>query len=181
MAGGKLSIDENKLFLGLILAIALTGAGYFVWAFVIPLRYVGYAPKQPIAFSHKLHAGKLKMECAYCHSQVERAEHSNVPATEVCMGCHSVVKADSPEIQKIHASWNEKKPIQWVNVHVMPDFVYFNHERHIAKGVQCSQCHGNVEEMEVVRQTKSLTMRFCVNCHRKPENNAPIDCSTCHR
>ncbi|NUM89537.1 MAG: cytochrome c3 family protein [Bdellovibrionales bacterium] len=97
------------------------------------------------------------------------------------MNCHNVVKVDSPLIQQLRDAYDNNKPIQWVNVHVLPDYVYFNHERHVRKGVSCDTCHGDVAAMEKVEQVAPLTMGWCVNCHRQPENNAPVDCNTCHR
>lgn len=150
-------------------------------AYLYPGRGVGYAPAQPIPFSHKLHSGDKKIQCQYCHSGVDKSAHSNIPSAAVCMNCHRYVKTDSPHIQKLAEAYNQGKPIQWVNVYVLPDYVYFNHERHIAKGVSCETCHGNVQDMERVRQASSLTMGWCVNCHRQQDPPAPIECSTCHR
>lgn len=149
--------------------------------YLYPGRGVGYAPSQPIPFSHKLHAGERKIDCKYCHTSVGRSTHSNVPSSAVCMNCHQHVKTDSPHIQKLTEAYEKGTPIQWVNVYVLPDFVYFNHERHVARGVSCDTCHGNVQEMEKVYQATTLSMGWCVNCHREQKPAAPIECSTCHR
>lgn len=164
-------------------------ASFFITIFTIvvfglvlmPGPGVGYAPTQPIPYSHELHAGKRKIQCIYCHSNVERSPHANVPTSAVCMNCHRVVMTESPHIQKLTELHDSGKPVEWVNVHVLPDFVYFNHERHVQKGVSCETCHGNVAGMEKVQQVNPLTMGWCVNCHRQPENQAPLDCVTCHR
>jgi hypothetical protein len=153
-------------------------------AFLIltPSKYVGYAPDQPIPFNHKIHAGDNKMDCRYCHQAVEKSAHASVPATATCMNCHGSnlnVASKAPNIKKLKNYYDENRPIQWIKVHDQPDFVFFNHSAHIGRGVDCSKCHGNVAEMEVIKQVESLNMGYCVNCHR--ENNAPNDCSTCHR
>ena len=139
-----------------------------------------YAPDQPIPFSHALHAGQYKIDCQYCHASVSVSRHASVPAGNVCMNCHMVVKVDSPWIQKVAENYNANKPMEWQKVHLLPDFVKFNHAAHVAKGKQCQECHGPVEQMEVVEQYSTLSMGWCVNCHRQPENNAPVNCGTCH-
>ncbi len=143
----------------------------------------GYAPEQPIAFSHELHAGQYKMQCLYCHSTAERANHSAVPSLNLCMNCHLVVAADRPEIQKLTEAYNNNTPIAWKKVHMLPDHVKFNHKRHVEKygaPQACHKCHGPVESMEKMYQHSSLSMGWCINCHREKENQAPVNCSTCH-
>jgi hypothetical protein len=143
----------------------------------------GYAPEQPIAFSHELHAGQYKMQCLYCHSSAERANHSAVPSLNICMNCHLVVATDKPEIQKLAEAYNSNKPIAWKKVHLLPDHVRFNHKRHVEKygaPQACHTCHGPVESMEVMYQHSSLSMGWCISCHREKENQAPVSCSTCH-
>lgn len=140
----------------------------------------GYAPEQPIPFDHSLHVQTNKIQCQYCHNQVERSSHSNVPALSTCMNCHLTVKTDSPYIQKLRDAYDKKQPINWVKVHMLPDHVRFNHSAHIMKGVNCQTCHGPVETMQKVYQFSTLNMGWCVNCHRQPENKAPLNCSTCH-
>ena len=133
----------------------------------------GYAPKQPIAYSHKLHAGQYKIDCNYCHVGVNKGKSATIPAANVCMNCHGVIKKESPEIQKIYAAIEENRPIEWVRVHNLPDLAYFNHAQHVNVGnVQCTTCHGEIEKMEVVEQRSSLTMGWCIDCHRKTEVNA---------
>lgn len=130
----------------------------------------GYAPKQPIAFSHKLHAGEYKIDCNYCHTGVNRGQSAHIPSANICMNCHGVIKKESPEIQKIYASIENNQPIEWVRVHNLPDFAYFNHSQHVnVAGLECQNCHGEIEKMEVIQQRSSLTMGWCIDCHRKTD------------
>ncbi len=140
----------------------------------------GYSPEQPIPFDHSLHVSKNQIQCMYCHNQVERSRHSTIPALSTCMNCHLTVKTDSPYIQKLAEAYMGNKPIEWVKVHMLPDHVQFNHSAHITKGVNCQTCHGEIEKMTRVAQFSDLSMGWCVNCHRQPENNAPTNCTTCH-
>jgi len=133
----------------------------------------GYAPKQPIAFSHKIHAGDYQIDCNYCHTGVRKSKSANIPSPNICMNCHSSVKTESPEIQKIYAAIEENKPIEWIRVHNLPDLAYFNHSQHVkVGGIECQTCHGPIEEMEVVRQHSLLTMGWCIDCHRKTDVNS---------
>jgi len=128
----------------------------------------GYAPAQPIAFSHKLHIGKYQIACQYCHTTVMKAKSASIPSANICMNCHNAIKNTSPEIQKIYAAIENNKPIEWVRVHNLPDLAYFNHSQHTAAGkVACEQCHGQIEQMEVVQQRSPLTMGWCIDCHRQ--------------
>jgi hypothetical protein len=154
--------------------------------FILLLVVFGYhwtfyeeAPDQPIAFSHKKHVGELELECLTCHTYVEVSIHANVPAVSICMSCHENVATDKPEIQKLTAFWQEKKPIPWAQVYQVKDHVYFSHKRHIIAGLDCSNCHGEVEVMDKIRRVRSLKMGWCVDCHRSKE--APLDCYTCHK
>ena len=128
----------------------------------------GYQPTQPIAFSHKLHAGEHQINCAYCHTSVYKGKSANIPSANICMNCHSQIKTESPQIQKIYKAIEQNKPIEWVRVHNLPDLAYFNHSQHtVAGGLECNQCHGPIEQMEVVYQYSPLTMGWCINCHRE--------------
>lgn len=138
----------------------------------------GYAPKQPIAFSHKLHAGQFGIDCNYCHTGVRKSKIASIPSPNICMNCHMNIKKvtgsdqPSPEIAKIYDAIENNKPIEWIRVHNLPDLVYFNHSQHVkVGGLECQTCHGPIEEMEVVRQYAPLTMGWCVNCHRETEVN----------
>lgn len=147
----------------------------------------GYQPEQPIPFSHEIHAGAYKVPCLYCHSTAERANHSAVPSLNICMNCHLVIPGSTEKgkeyIQTVARHYNENKPLAWVKVHMLPDHVKFNHKRHVQKfgaPMACTKCHGPVETMETVYQFSSLSMGWCIDCHRQPEHQAPVSCSTCH-
>lgn len=132
----------------------------------------GYAPKQPIAYSHKLHAGQYKIDCNYCHAGAQKGKTATIPAANICMNCHGVIKKESPEIQKIYTAIENNQPIEWIRVHNLPDLAYFNHAQHVNVGnVQCQTCHGEIQKMEVVEQRSSLTMGWCIDCHRRTEVN----------
>ncbi len=125
----------------------------------------GYAPEQPINFPHPVHVQKAKMNCQYCHFAANKSPDPGMPAVGTCMGCHQVVKTQSPEIQKLAKYWADKKPVPWVRIHKIPDYVQFPHMRHIKTGVTCQTCHGQVQKMERVYQYSSLNMGWCVSCH----------------
>lgn len=174
-----------KKILGPVIVLsALVALGVYVYLLTnnkIVIGYnQGYEPDQPIPFSHKLHAGDNKIDCQYCHSTVEKTRHASVPSLNVCMNCHRSVKMESEWIQALTKAYNEGTPVKWEKVHLLPDHVKFDHSAHINAGKQCNECHGPVEQMPVVYQWSSLSMGWCVNCHRKPENKAPTNCSTCH-
>lgn len=140
----------------------------------------GHSPVQPIPFDHSLHVGQVGLQCQYCHNQVERTTASNIPALSTCMNCHLVVKTDSPFIQQLRDAYDKGEGIAWKKVHMLPDHVKFNHSAHLARGVNCQTCHGPIEQMKQVAQFSDLSMGWCVNCHREPNNKAPLSCSTCH-
>lgn len=132
----------------------------------------GYEPTQPIAFSHKIHAGDNQIDCDYCHTGVRKSKNANIPSPNICMNCHSSIKPDSEEIQKIYAAIENDEPIEWVRVHNLPDLAYFNHSQHVEVGkIECKTCHGPIEEMEIVSQFADLTMGWCINCHRETDVN----------
>ncbi len=154
------------VFLGIvpIYLIALVAFGFSPEA-----TDVGYEPKQPVPFSHKLHAGDLGMDCRYCHTTVETAAHAAVPPTETCMNCHAKIRAESPKLVVVRESWATGLPVPWVKVHDLPDYAYFNHSAHVRRGVGCVECHGRIDKMEVVRQHAALSMGWCLDCHRNPD------------
>ncbi|WP_073853381.1 cytochrome c3 family protein [Pontibacter flavimaris] len=132
----------------------------------------GYAPKQPIAFSHKLHAGQHQINCNYCHTTVYESKSASIPSANICMNCHSQIKTESAEIQKIYKAIERNEPIQWVRIHNLPDLAYFNHSQHTqVGGVECQTCHGPIQEMDVVYQYSPLTMGWCIECHRETPLN----------
>jgi hypothetical protein len=157
-----------RIIFFLVLAGALVTAAVNEYATNKYLN-VGYTPDQPVAFDHGFHVGVLGLDCRYCHTNVEKSPHSNVPATSTCWNCHSVIKKDAPTIAPIRESMASGAPIQWVKVHKVPDYVYFPHSVHVSRGVSCVECHGRVDQMEVVGQQKPLSMSFCLDCHRNPE------------
>lgn len=137
------------------------------------------APDQPIDFPHTVHAGELNLDCTFCHRAVTDESHAGLPALEQCMFCHRVVQPDdSDQIQMLVERWNAYEDVEWERVHQLPDHVQFVHESHIKAGLDCSTCHGDVQEMERIKQVRDLRMDDCIQCHI--ENNAPIDCTTCH-
>jgi Cytochrome c7 and related cytochrome c len=162
-----------------------TAAGALAWYSWTP-KYtrVGYMPQQPIPFDHSVHAGQLGMDCRYCHTFVENSSHSNLPNAEVCWNCHSPgkVKSDSPKLELLRQAMDKTyenytgKPIRWVQVHETPDYAYFDHSAHVNRGVSCVKCHGRVDQMPVVYHAEPLSMAFCLECHRHPEQHLrPLD------
>lgn len=131
----------------------------------------GYQPEQPVAYSHKLHAGNLGMDCLYCHNTVDKSSYAAVPATQTCMNCHSKVRVDSPLLAPLRESWANDTPVAWTKVHMLPDYAYFDHSAHVTAGVGCESCHGRVDEMHVVTQREPLTMGWCLDCHRQPDEH----------
>ncbi|MEZ5974894.1 MAG: cytochrome c3 family protein [Planctomycetota bacterium] len=137
---------------------------------------VGYAPKQPIPYSHRLHVGELGLDCRYCHQNVDKSAHASLPASATCMNCHKAVRTESPKLALLRESFATGAAIPWVKVHDLPDYVYFDHSAHVTKGVGCVECHGRVDEMEVVTQVKPLSMGWCLDCHRDPQPRLrPVD------
>ncbi|MGH8631608.1 MAG: cytochrome c3 family protein [Burkholderiales bacterium] len=136
----------------------------------------GYQPLQPVPYSHALHAGKLGLDCRYCHINVEYAAHAMIPPTQTCINCHHAILPASAKLVKIKESWETGKPVEWVRVHDLPDFVYFDHSAHVRRGVGCVSCHGRIDRMEVVYQHEPLSMGWCLDCHREPEKHLrPLD------
>ena len=153
---------------GGVLSVAVSAA--VTYYFTPKYTNIGYQPNQPVPFSHAIHAGQLGMDCRYCHSFVEVAAHSNVPNSQVCMNCHSQVQKDNPKLAALRASWDSNNlPVNWVQIHKTPDYVYFNHSVHVNRGVSCVSCHGRIDKVEVVAQEKPLSMGWCLDCHRAPE------------
>lgn len=186
----------------------------------LPGNNRGYEPRQPIAYSHRLHAGELRIECQYCHYGAESSRHAGIPSASVCMNCHATVTAGfdelyqerelalaeerepnlivSDELRKLYdavglgddllPTGEPGTPIEWVRVHNMPDFVYFDHRVHVARGIACETCHGPVQSMERIRQFTDLSMSWCIQCHRENpaspggqvEDHASTDCAGCH-
>ena len=129
----------------------------------------GVARTQPVPFSHEHHAGQLGIDCRYCHTSVETSAFAGIPPSATCMNCHSQIWTDSPMLEPIRTSYRTGKPIEWMRVHELPDYVNFNHSIHVSKGVGCVTCHGRVDQMPLTWQAKSLEMQWCLDCHRQPE------------
>ncbi len=206
-------LSSRLLTVILSVAVLLT-ASVFLTSFTanirLPDNHQGFEPVQPIAYSHRLHAGELGINCVHCHHGAERSKAAGIPSTNVCMNCHKFVTAPwvnvkaeddqaakenrksrqivSSELRKVYDAVGLEKPIEWIKVHNLPSFVYFNHSAHVNAGVECQTCHGAVETMERVRQVSDLSMGWCVNCHRDVNKNgvngkqvkASLDCYTCH-
>jgi hypothetical protein len=132
--------------------------------------YVGIPFHQPVPFSHKHHVAGLGIDCRYCHTSVETSAFAGMPSTDTCMTCHSQLWTDAPLLAPVRASIATNTPLKWNRVHDLPDFTYFNHSIHVAKGVGCSTCHGQVDQMPLVWKTQTLYMRWCVDCHRAPQS-----------
>jgi hypothetical protein len=206
--------ELNYLPLALALVAGALGLGVFAvfWVYLTPPNLqVGYTPKQPVDYSHRLHAGELGLDCRYCHSQVERSAKAMVPPTQTCMGCHAVVRPDSVKLAAVRKSWETDESIGWIRVHQIPDHAFFNHSAHLNAGVGCASCHGRIDQMEVVGIVEPIAMQWCLSCHRNPEAhirpksevtnmkweadetwlaqraevaaglNPPMHCSGCHR
>ncbi len=215
----------SKRVVNLVLVVGVVYAGLALAQQAARLRPMGnregYAPEQPIAYSHRLHAGELGIDCQYCHNAADRSRYAGIPPASTCMNCHQSVTATraatraeeqaaekegraprrvvSPELRKLYDalalddqlrpdSTKRPRPITWTRVHELPAFVYFSHQAHVHAGVDCQTCHGPIRSMDRVRQVKSLSMGWCVACHRevnaKGVNGQPVhastDCATCH-
>jgi hypothetical protein len=160
---------------GMLVLGGLTLAG--VWYWFSP-RYtdVGYRPRQPVPFSHALHSGEHDLDCRYCHASVELSPVANIPPTQICMNCHKTVNRDSELLAPIRESAETGRRMQWVRVHNLPDYTFFDHSIHVSAGVGCASCHGPVQTMEVLRQFEPLSMQWCLDCHRNPDPHLrPLD------
>lgn len=148
-----------------------------------------YQPRQPIQYSHKLHAGTLRISCFYCHGSVLKSRQAGIPPVDKCMNCHKVTKTNSPEIKRVAAAVSGA-PVQWARIHSLPNHVFFDHRPHVAAGIICQICHGEVQTMDTVYQFMSMRMSNCLGCHRNPKDALPSgskilkateSCNACHR
>ena len=178
------------------LLLPLAALGLVYWIYVVPPKYRGYSPDQPVPFSHKIHAGELGMDCQFCHTAVEKGPHATLPDSATCMKCHAKetggVASDSKNIQFMREMFKQGVPIRWTKVYDLPDHVRFAHKPHIAKGIDCSTCHGDMANSEKVEVAVDFNMGWCVNCHRDPKwaaqdrepgNNTSVrltECGACH-
>lgn len=163
---------NNIARISIILGVVLAGLGGFAFTQISRSSYLTgrYVEKQqPVQFSHKHHVGDDGIDCRYCHSSVETTASASMPPTQTCMNCHSQIWSDSPYLAIVRDSYKDNKPIEWEKVHDLPEYTYFNHSIHVAKGVGCSTCHGQIDNMPVVYQQNTLQMEWCLACHREPE------------
>ena len=172
---GSVTRSPGFIFIVVFLVAALGFKAVINVLFSVGVQQ-GYAPKQPIAFSHKIHAGQYEIDCKYCHIGVTKGKNATIPSVNICMNCHNQIKSGTltgeGEIGKIVAAYENNKPIEWVRIHNLPDLAYFNHAQHVnVGGVECQTCHGPIETMDVVRQHSLLTMGWCIDCHRKTDVN----------
>ena len=171
--------DTTRFRLILLLAPIAFGILVTIYAFVYRNSYYTRESnhiEQPVPFSHAHHVGGLGIDCRYCHTSVETSAFAGMPATATCMRCHSIIWADSPMLEPVRASYRTGIPIRWTRVYDLPDYVYFNHSIHIAKGIGCKTCHGHIDQMPLTAKNESLHMRWCVGCHRSPRAHmGPVD------
>lgn len=180
----------TRLVLPLGAAAVLTtvlGVGWFTQ----PDRFArGYAPAQPVPFSHQLHAGTLRIPCMYCHSGADKSRHAGIPSVETCMDCHKVTRTDKPAVQALAKTFQEGGTLEWQRVHTLPDHVFFDHRPHVNAGVACQTCHGEVQNMKTLERHMGMRMGSCLACHRNPRPALPKDskitraaehCAACHR
>jgi hypothetical protein len=152
-------------------AVFFLGAGAWAWDALLRSSYatqVNVARHQPLPFSHKHHVQGLGLDCRFCHTSVEESASAGFPSSKVCMGCHALVWKDAPMLEPLRESFQSDRPIEWIRVHDLPDFAYFDHSIHVAKGIGCTTCHGEVDEMPLMWRTETLTMDWCLDCHRDP-------------
>ncbi|MFO0837973.1 MAG: cytochrome c3 family protein [Phycisphaerae bacterium] len=153
---------------GGVVVAALYVTAIITFGFSPAATDVGFAPVQPVPYSHAVHAGKLGIDCRYCHSTVESAAFAAIPSTQTCMGCHTNIR-QTEKLAKVRESYATGEPVHWVKVHDLPDYAYFNHSAHVRRGVGCVECHGRVDHMEVVYKAQPLSMAWCLDCHRNPD------------
>ncbi|MDX1783979.1 MAG: cytochrome c3 family protein, partial [Aequorivita vladivostokensis] len=188
---------QNQFLVVVFSIFLLLAAGYFAYGYMMQIGVdQGYAPVQPIHYSHRIHAGDNQIDCNFCHSSARKSKHSGIPSLNVCMNCHKNISEVAPEtateeyskefydgeIAKLYKAvgWDPEnqeytgktEPVKWVRIHNLPDFAYFNHSQHVTvAGIACQTCHGEIQEMEVVEQFAPLTMGWCINCHRETNVN----------
>jgi len=177
-------LARNKKFVFFVLICVSIAGGSWTWMTMWNTNvHQGYQPVQPIKFPHDLHAGVMQINCQYCHSGAYKSKNASIPSLNICMNCHKVVKTESPEIHKIYDALGydpqtqkydstKSRPMQWIRIHNLPDFAYFNHSQHVkVQGLKCQTCHGPVETMKEVYQYSPLTMKWCIQCHKRTDVN----------
>jgi hypothetical protein len=170
------NVVSRVSILGAVFILAALGWAWGRWVRSDYMTGVGIVRAQPIEFSHRHHVAGLGIHCRYCHTSVEKSPFAGIPATRVCMNCHSQIFASSGMLEPVRASLRDDRPIRWVRVHDLPDFAYFDHSIHVAKGIGCSTCHGRIDQMQLTWQHATLHMEWCLDCHRRPERFVrPLD------
>jgi hypothetical protein len=194
---------DRRVYIALATILFALTVGASFGAFILwpSRREAGYMPDQPIAYNHKIHAGDLKIECIYCHTEADRGPHATVPPISTCMKCHDVVQTKDAEgnleseTAKLLDYWKKQEPVRWNKVNDVADFVYFDHSRHMTEiaDLTCQECHGPVETFVHMKRQYGLKMGWCLDCHKEPlaeddprratgqKNRAAIHCSACHR
>jgi hypothetical protein len=166
--------------------LVIISGGLFVLILLVGLFYAltrdaRAAPEQPIEFNHQAMV-QLGIQCLFCHSDAMRSPVAGMPSVQLCMGCHATIATEAPEIQKVAAYWNAQEPIPWTRVYQMPRFVYFSHRMHLAAGLNCERCHGEVGHMTVAQPVVKMDMGWCLDCHEKQANASQLrDCIVCHK
>jgi hypothetical protein len=164
--------NKTVPLVGVVLGAAPVYLTLLIWYGASPKTTdVGFEPKQPVPYSHALHAGELGIDCRYCHNTVEHAAMAAIPPTETCMNCHARVRTKSTKLEPIRTSFQTGSAVEWKKVHDLPDYVYFNHSAHVTRGVGCVTCHGRIDQMQEVYQFAPLSMGWCLDCHRAPYKN----------
>lgn len=166
------------LIIGIVIAAAALAA-VLAFLYILPLDLRDRSPVQPLAFSHKVHAGDNGIPCLYCHRYAPKSTVAGIPAVADCRACHLFIAQSAPEIKKLMTYWEKKEPIPWVRVYWVPDHVYFPHMMHIRAGLACGACHGEVASMQRIMRSVKIEMGWCLDCHK--ERKASIDCWTCHK
>lgn len=166
----RANIVPLYLLLIIVLIIIFIFGAFWYWGSPY-YTDVGYQPEQPVPYSHKFHVGELGLDCRYCHTGVEISAVAGIPPTQTCMNCHIMIKPTSDSLKVVKDSWDHNKPIKWVRVHKSPDYVYFDHSAHVNIGIGCKSCHGRIDRMNVVMQVEPLSMGWCLDCHRNPEEH----------
>ncbi|HEY9899069.1 MAG TPA: cytochrome c3 family protein [Pantanalinema sp.] len=164
------TVARLTLLAVVLLPVAIAGAAYGILQSAY-VTGVGVPRAQPVPFSHAHHVGSLGLDCRYCHTSVEQASFAGMPSTETCMTCHSLIWADSPVLAPVRESYARDVPLRWSRVYDLPDYVYFDHRIHVAKGIGCTSCHGRVDEMPLTWKAQNMRMGWCLSCHRAPERH----------
>ncbi len=170
-----MKLKNNPFFLSLLI-LALLGTSVLLYFFYYQSRI---GPEQPVPFSHRVHVNEKHISCFFCHEGAVNSARAGIPPLETCMLCHSRIIIHHPEIENLRAHYEANTPVEWKKIYDLPDFAFFNHSVHMYRKIDCSRCHGNVNDMDRIEQVQEFKMNFCIDCHR--ENSATTECFTCHR